>query len=307
MITPIGEQLRLVSGSVSADIGTVAAVLRGLTVDGVELMPGFPADSTPPFGHGIILVPWPNRIAGGRWSLDGADQQLDLTEPDKRNAIHGLLRHTEYTVRERTDAAVTLGAVVYPQHGWPFLLDSWVRYELNPAGITVTHGVENLSAQRAPYAVGAHPFFRIGDVPVDELVLTVAAGTRFAVDAALIPTAELPVDGTDFDLRAGRRVGDVALDTAFGAVATVDGVSAWLTAPDGRTLALLQDADWGYLQVFTTRIFPFPGGPGLAVAMEPMTAPPDALNSGDGLRWLEPGERWAGSWGIRYSGTHEGE
>ena len=40
-----------------------------------------------------------------------------------------------------------------------------------------------------------------------------------------------------------------------------------------------------------------------AVALEPMTAPPDALNSGTGLIWLEPGESWTSSWGVRYEGT----
>jgi aldose 1-epimerase len=67
-------------------------------------------------------------------------------------------------------------------------------------------------------------------------------------------------------------------------------------------VTVLQDDDWEYLQVFTTDIYPGPDGPNTAIAVEPMTAPPDALNSGLGLRWLEPGELWEGSWGLRYSG-----
>ena len=35
-----------------------------------------------------------------------------------------------------------------------------------------------------------------------------------------------------------------------------------------------------------------------AIAVEPMTAPADALNSGLGLRWIEPGASWSGHWGI---------
>jgi aldose 1-epimerase len=35
------------------------------------------------------------------------------------------------------------------------------------------------------------------------------------------------------------------------------------------------------------------------VAVEPMTCPPDALNSGTDLITLAPGESWTGSWGLR--------
>src|SRR5690606_23876920 len=107
--------------------------------------------------------------------------------------------------------------------------------------------------------------------------------------------------GTPYDLQTGRRVGDLELDTAFGGVTHRDGAAAWLTAPDGATVELVQDVDWGYVQVFTTRSFPRDGEPGLAVAVEPVTASPDALNSGQGLQWIEPGAESEGSWGIRYT------
>ena len=97
-------------------------------------------------------------------------------------------------------------------------------------------------------------------------------------------------------------MGDLELDTAFGGL-TTDGprLRDCSSARDGATLTVLQDDDWEYLQVFTTNIYPGPDGPKTAIAVEPMTAPPDALNSGLGLRWLEPGELWEGSWGLRYA------
>jgi aldose 1-epimerase len=209
---------------------------------------------------------------------------------------------------ERSADAVTLAATVHPTRGYPFTLDTTVRYELVDDGIRVTHGVGNVGANRAPYAVGTHPFLRLGEVPTYELTLAVAAGTRFETDARLNPIRETTVDGTDYDLRAGRLVAGLDLDDAFGGVSSVDGVSHHrLTAPDGRFVELWQESDFAYVQVFTTRIFPKDGGLGTAIAVEPMTAPPNALNSGQGLRWLESGESWSGSWGIRYSGHNEGE
>ncbi|MFI5715484.1 aldose 1-epimerase family protein [Nocardia sp. NPDC051750] len=303
-LTPTGRSIVLEAAGVRAELGTVAAVLRGLTVDGVEVTESIPAGSAPPMAAGIVLAPWPNRVRDAVWTLDGERQQLDITEVSRANAIHGLLRNTDYEVREQAPGAVTLGALIPPQHGWPFLLDTWVRYELSPDGLAVTHGVVNRSARTAPYATGAHPYFRIGANPVDELELMVAASVYYEVDTRMNPVAAHSVEGTPYDLRTGAPLAELTLDTPFGGVAP--GVAARLTAPDGATVELLHDAAWRYLQVFTARDFPRAAGRGLAVALEPMTAAPDALNSGDGLRWLAPGERWEGHWGIRYTAGRSG-
>jgi aldose 1-epimerase len=297
-----GRRIVLEADGARAEIGTVAAILRSLTVaGGVRLTEPTDGSGAPPFACGISLAPWPNRVRDGRWTHEGTTLQLDITETARGNALHGLLRFADYEVREQSPAAVTLGALIAPQHGWPFLLDYTVRYEVRADGLTVTHAARNLGSERAPYATGAHPFLRIGDHPVDELDLTVAAATYVDVDDRLNPLGELPVDGTPFDLRTPRAIASLELDTAFGGVTHREGASAWLTAPDGATLELVQDVDWGYVQVFTTPRFPRPDGLGLAVAVEPMTAPPDALNSGQGLVWIEPGARVEGSWGLRYT------
>lgn len=306
MSAPTGEQYVITrptaSGEARAVITELAASLREFTIGGVEITEPYPESATPPYGCGIVLMPWPNRIEDGVWHLDGKRQQLDLTEADRHNAIHGLLRNTGYRLVERSESAVTLGAVVFPQHGYPFHLDTTVTYELVDDGISVTHSVTNLSATPAPVAVGAHPFFRIGNVPVPDLQLTVHASTRFEVDDRLNPLAEVPVDGTGFDLRGGRRVGDLELDTAFGGVTTVNGASAVLRAPDGREVSLLQDEFHPYVQVFTHAVHPKDGGLGFAIAIEAMTAAPNAFNSGLGLRWVDPDDTWTVRWGIRYSG-----
>ncbi|MFT4028505.1 MAG: hypothetical protein QM675_01395 [Protaetiibacter sp.] len=299
--TGVGERFELRVGEAFAEVGTVAAVLTALRVGEVDLTEPLPADAAPPpFCSGIVLAPWPNRVRAGRWVYDGRLQQLDITEPKRGGALHGLLEFTEHEVRERTDAAITLGAVVHPQHGWPFLLDTWVRFELAADGLAVTHGARNLSSLRAPYATGTHPYLRIGGYDVADLVLTVPADEYLEVDERLDPIAWRPVEGGT-DLRGGVRVRDLDLDSAFRSITPVDGVTATLTAPDGSRLEVWQDAGWRYLQVFTTPIFPRADGLGVAVAIEPMTAPPDALNSGEGLVWLEPGEAYEGRWGLRYA------
>ena len=306
MTLPTGEQFVLEtttsSGDIRATITAVAAGIRTLSINGIDLVPPFAEDQTPPAGAGIVLVPWPNRIRDGRWSHDGVDHQLVISEPPKNNAIHGLLRNTEYKPISRERDSVTLSATVYPQLGYPFLLGTAVHYELVPDGLRVTHYVENLGADPAPVAIGTHPYLKIGGVPTADLTLRLDAASHIEVDERLLPTGEVPVDGTEWDFREGRRVGDVSLDDAFGEIASEDGqVLHTLTAPDGRTVSIWADSEFEYVQVYTTTTFPGENGD-VAIAIEPMTAPAEAFNSGRGLRWLDPGEEWQISWGIRFEG-----
>lgn len=309
MSTPTGEQFELAYSGGNrqsrAIITEVAAGIRALEIDGVAVVESYPEHSLPPYGSGITLAPWPNRVEDGVWIDDGARRQLDLTEPDKGNAIHGLLRNTAYRLRERSECSVTLAAVVYPQHGYPYQLDTAVTHRLDDDGMTVTHEIVNLSDAAAPVAVGAHPYLRLGDIPLEELTLELAATTHFEVSDRQNARDQSPVDGTALDLRAGRVIGDLQLDDGFGGVPA--GAVHRLVASDGRYVELWRDPEFAYVQVFTNREFPKNGGTGLAVAVEPMTAPANALNTGLGVRRLEQGERMTVSWGIRYSGGPAGE
>lgn len=300
--SPTGTQYHLrhegSHGLVEASIASVAASLRALTVDGHDLVQGYPESASAPFGCGIVLVPWPNRVRDGRWMLHDAVQQLDITEVDKNNAIHGLLRNTPYQLVEHRADAVVLGAEVVPQHGYPFHLWSTVEYRLTGNGITVTHEVTNRGSKPAPYAVGTHPFIRVGEHDVDTLTITASTVEHVMVDERLNPVGLEPAEGP-WNLREGRRVSELALDDAFRVEADADGIiRTVLAADDGTETEVWQEGDWEWLQLFITRVFPTPEGPVTAIAVEPMTAPADALNSGAGLLWIEPGASWSGSWGI---------
>jgi len=306
MTLPTGEQFALEtstsSGEIRATITAVAAGIRSLSINGIDLVPTYSEDRTPPMGAGIVLAPWPNRIRDGRWSHNGSVHQLAITEPDRSNAIHGLLRYTEYKPIARERDSVTLSATVYPQLGYPFLLGTAVHYELVADGLKVTHFVENLGAEAAPVALGSHPYLKIGGVRTADLVLRLDAGSHIEVDERLLPTGEVPVEGTEWDFREGQLVGGLELDDAFGEVASADGqVLHSLTAPDGRSVSIWADDEFEYVQVYTSRQFPGEDGD-VAIAVEPMTAPAEAFNSGRGLKWLDPGEEWQLSWGIRFQG-----
>jgi aldose 1-epimerase len=300
-----GPQYLLDHHGVRLEVAALAAAIRSLSVDGVPLTEPYGPDVVAPMGCGMVLAPWPNRVRDAIWEWEGEPQLLDVTEPKLHNASHGLLRNTGYRLVEQTDTSLTLGALIAPQHGWPFLLDTRVRYELDADGLTVTHDVANLSERAAPWAVGAHPYFRVGAVPSEELTITLTGATRLELDDRLNPVAVTAVAGAS-DLRDGRPARGLDLNTGYGELANREGRAdvAWLTAPDGSCTTLWADAAFAWIQAYTPSDFPRDaeqGGPGFAIALEPMTAPPNALNSGLDLIRLEPGATWSGSWGVRYT------
>lgn len=299
MTSPTGIQLHLRGGGVTAQVAQVGASLRHLTVDGVEVVPPYPVDVPTPGASGVVLVPWPNRIRDGSWNDDGTPQQLAMTEPKFHNASHGLLRFTTYRIASESEDAVTLEATIVPQTGYPYLVETTVRYALADAGIDVTHTLTNRSAQPAPVALGTHPYLTIGGADPRMLTLRLPAETYFETDERMLPIGEAPV-AAGTDLREGRRLGEVQLDTGYANLhRDPDGfVRTTLSAADGRTVTLQQGAGFNYVQAYTSDRYP---GQSLVVAVEPMTAPADAFNSGRGVRRLARDESWTLEWGIRFT------
>jgi aldose 1-epimerase len=299
---PTVIQVDLAGRRVSATVTEVGATLRSLVVDGVEIVESFPADASPKQSQGAILVPWPNRVRDGRWTHEGETLQLDLSEPKALNASHGLLRTSPYAIERLADDRVVLRAPIHPTRGYPFSLATEVEYALTDAGISITHRIVNHGRSAAPVGVGAHPYLRIGDTPTAELTLTSPASTIVLVDDRLNPTGSAPVP-PEKDLRDGPRVGDLTLDDAFTDIESRDGrVEHVLTAPDGSTVTLWAEEVFRWMQAFvSTKLRPG----GLALAVEPMTMPANAFNSGDGLRWLDPGETFEAQWGIEAAISEE--
>ncbi|MHC6591028.1 aldose 1-epimerase family protein [Arthrobacter sp. C152] len=293
-----GSQYELRRGDAVAVVTELAAGLRSYTRRGVLLTETYADGEIPPGGAGITLAPWANRVADGQWVLDGAMQQLDITEVPRNNASHGLLRNTGYALLGRTEHSVSLEATIFPQHGYPFLARHRVDYQLTEdLGLRVRQSLANDSAAPAPFVLGAHPYLRLGDTPVEELVLTVAADTRLVADERLIPRSSAPVEG-DSDFRSGGRIADLAIDVALTDLRYDAGRARHvLAAADGSQVVLWQDEACRYVHIFVSTVYP---GRTRAVAVEPMTGPANAFNSGDGLRWLAPGETFSIEWGIDY-------
>ena len=302
MTSPSGEQWTLRRGRQEATVVEVGGGLRTYRVDETDIVAGYGDDEVCRAGRGQVLMPWPNRIRDGKYSFEGAELQLGLTEAVLRNANHGLVRWATWQLHWHSDdwSALTVRTRLHPQPGWNGILDLSVNYVLDPDGLSVSAHATNVGDTTAPFGFGAHPYVALGETPLAQVRLTIPAEREVLVDDQLIPTGTAPVRD-ELDFRSTRALGATALDTAFTDLTRSEASGAWEVVVGG--LATGDVTVWGdesldWVQVFTAkgRDSGVDGVRGIAV--EPMSCPANAFNSGDGLHVLEPGQSWSGEWGI---------
>jgi aldose 1-epimerase len=295
-----GTQHEIAAGDYRATITQLGAGLRSLRYRGVPLVTEYEPDEVPPGAAGELLIPWPNRVDGGRYAFGGRQFQLDVSEPARGNAIHGLTRWAAWQPTATGADHAELGLRLLGSPGYPFCLELRAGYRLAAdGGLDVTVTASNAGQKAAPYGTGSHPYLRVGSGPVDDWALRLPASRWLATDDRGIPAgAPQDVTGTELDFTGGRRIGQTRLDHAFTGL-TRDALGrTWvgLTGQD-RALALWAGAGYGWLQVFTADTLG-EDRRRAAVAVEPMTCPPNALASGVDLLTLAPGDTVTHSWGL---------
>ncbi len=294
---PSGTQHELVLDDVRAVVTEVGGGLRSLAVAGRDLVVGFPVGAPRPLYRGSVLAPWPNRVAGGRYTWAGQEQQLALTEPDRGNALHGLTCWSAWELVDRTPSTLHLGVRIWPQQGWPHLLDVVVGYELTATGLRWTVEGRNTGETAAPWGSSGHPYLVAGPGRVDDWELQLDAAQVLGVDdRRLLPTGLTAVDGTDLDFRTSRSLRGLAVDHAYTGLAA-DRMTATVRAGDGGVALHWSSTELPWVQVHTADR-PDPVDDRVGLAVEPMTCPPDALNSGTDLVVLQPGAAHSAGWEI---------
>lgn len=254
--------------------GSVAS----LTWQGRDILRPTPADASDPLQTACFpLVPYANRIAGGRFSFGGREAALEVLPPFAPNALHGDGWLVPWqTLRGGADGAEL--AFDHPAGAWPWAYEARQAFALSPTGLTITLSIRNTDSGPMPAGLGLHPYFPAGP----DSRLTVQATGVWTVDEVLIPRRLAPPAAVQ-DWSAGPRLGEAA---------AVDHCYAGWTGParlsNGDTATLVSaSGEAGWLHVFT------PAGAGYA-CLEPVTHRPDAVNApageASGLRVLAPGE-----------------
>ncbi len=301
-----GEQVELSAGDTRLTVVTEGGGMRELIHGDWAVLDGYAVDEVPPGASGQPLIPWPNRLADSKYEFDGHTYQVPLTEPDKRNALHGFARWMTWRVESHEPSQATLGLDLYPRGGYPFALRVEVTYTVRPGRVDVAVEAMNAGAARLPYANGFHPYISAGTPLIDDCALHIPAETWLRTDERQIPVGRRDVASTAYDFRTARTIGDARLDMAFTDLTRdADGLArVLLRSPDGRrSVAVWMDAAYGYIMAFTGDTLGDVPRRRRAIAIEPMTAAPNAFQSGEGLRILDPGQTCLSKWGIEIAGA----
>jgi aldose 1-epimerase len=300
-VAPSGRQFELRHGDQHAVVVEVGGALRSYVGGGHELLDGYSAQERCTSARGQSLIPWPNRLRDGRYAFHKREHQLPLTEPDKHNAIHGLVRWANWSPASPAEDRVTVTHVLHPQSGWPFALALEIEYSLSGDGLTVRTSACNVGSGPCPYGAGAHPYLTLGTERIDPLHLQSPGQRYMTSDERGIPTGSEPVRGTEFDFLQPRELGDTRLDTAYGDLRRDEDGRARVRLTDPgrqRRVTLWVDESHPYLMLFTGDSLPDAARRRRGLGIEPMTCAPNALQSGEGLRILAPGESFTSAWGI---------
>jgi aldose 1-epimerase len=298
-----GDLLVLAAGDYRAEVSTVGATLESLTVGGRDLLLRSPETGPMLFFRGAIVAPWPNRIGDGTYTWDGQEIRTALNEPERGNALHGLVSFQAFAPASVTEDEVVLRTELFPSPGYPFHLLLTVRHALSAEdGLTTTVSARNLGRQDAPYGVCPHPYLVAGPEPLDEWSLEVAAATVLTVtEDRLLPTGTAPIPaGDEFDFSAPRVLGEQFIDHAFTDLARDEAgrLRVTLTAPGGTGVELSAGPECPGLPIHTGDR-PEPEHHRRGLAVEPMTCPPDAFRSGTDVVRLLPGAEHEASWSLR--------
>lgn len=305
MTTPIsGTHFGLSAGDYHATIASVGASLRTLEHKGRALVVPYAADEVRPAFRGATLAPWPNRVVDGRYTFAEVEQQLALTEPGRGHALHGLAAWLDFVAVDRSGSSVTFSATIEAQAGYPHRVEVSVAFSLDEGGLHTAVTATNTGPTAAPWGTAPHPYLVAGDGRVDDWTLSLPTEEVLLVDdVRLIPSELAPVataEGGAFDFRTPRRIGDTFIDHAFtGLSRGADGIATVaLRAADGSGVEMVWDEACPWVQIHTADQ-PDPALDRIGLAVEPMTCPPDAFNSGTDLVVLQPGGSATASWSIR--------
>lgn len=295
-----GDKISLVSadGETSAtfipDSNLVCSVLRHEGEDWLDPVRAAEALMTGK-DYGISLVhPWAGRLS--RWGYT-AGREVVLSEDDPQiprdkwgRPIHGvwdrLLRWTvDSTSISRLEASLAWDderlLSVFP---YPHRLS--VVAEVFGGALRIETRLRPTSGVPVPVTFGYHAFLRLPHSARETWRLMLDASERLLLDDDLIP------DGRSERLVESTYVlGERNVDDDIAGL----GAPAVLAVLDGdRRVSLDLEAGFSVAHVWA------PTGRNL-VSLEPMTAPADALNSGRGLRMVEPGGTFTSALVVRLS------
>jgi aldose 1-epimerase len=250
---------------------------------------------------GATVGRYANRIAGGRFTLDGVEHVLDVNNgPNTLHGGHQGFDRLPWAITHLEDGD-TSAAVTFALHspdgdmGFPGAMDARVTYRVTGGSIAV-----HMSATcDAPTVVSLanHGYWNLdGTSSIAEHRLDVPAGQRLHRDATGIPSGIAEVAGTPYDLRSAPPLGAViaatgGLDDCY--LPEGEGMRTMATlrgATSGRSLTVISDAPG--LQVYTGNSLREPFTVHQTVSLEAQRLPDAPNQPALGACVLRPGQTY---------------
>jgi aldose 1-epimerase len=241
-----------------------------------------------------LLHPWANRLAGDQYRVNGTAVALDAASPlvqrdDHGLPIHGLLNGSPRWRRMPApdgwalSAQLDFGAHRDLLEAFPFPHRLRIDVALRRRTLTVRTTLYADGEHPVPVAFGFHPYLRLPGVPRERWRVELPAMRHLELDVLGIPTGASSAMPAQDDRLEARTFDDGYVDLPAGA--------AFVLAGGTRRITVRFDEGYPVAQVFA------PASADV-VCFEPMTAPPNALASGDRLALVEPGRRYTATFSI---------
>jgi aldose 1-epimerase len=237
-----------------------------------------------------LLHPWANRLSAWEFELEGREVRLDRDssiahrDGPTGTVIHGLLAASSHWTLIDADkhtltAELDFGGV--PEYVAAFPFPHRVRYtaSIHDTTLTVAFTVIADDSVAVPISFGFHPYLTLPGSDRRGWHVEIPVARQALIDARMIPNGEtVDVAAGELDGPLGDRTFDTSYDRLYEE-------PAFVVADDRRRLALSHVSGYPVAQVYAPEASQF-------ICFEPMTAPVDALISGDGLRWVQPGDEF---------------
>jgi aldose 1-epimerase len=262
---------------------------------------------SPDTNAGCRLTPFPGRTAYAQFSWLGETYKLVNNVSWAPHALHGFLQDKEWTFESFESDSESCTAVFscdWPGAfaGFPFPFRATNAITFTGESVTISSSVKNIGVSDLPYSEGWHPYFMLGE-KIDNLTLKLPNSSLAVLDSADLPTGNFKEDARFVN---GRKIYDEFINDCFCLekemthLQTVDGDfinnAHVLLESDRYALDIWQKA--GLEQYNAIQIYTPPDR--MSIAIEPMTAEPDALNHHRGLIVIPPGEERSFTFGCEF-------
>ena len=240
-----------------------------------------------------LLYPWANRLAEPRYRVLDQEVVLDTSSPLLHLDEHGLPMHGVPWSLLRWAVTEAREDFVAARLDWssrdllsvfPFSHRVELAATIHRDSLTLETTVIAGSEGPVPVSFGFHPYLSLRELPRGNWRLELPAMRKLVLDGRGIPTGdEEPFVGFNAEL------GESGFDDGF---ALMEERTSFSVVGAGSRLSVDFLEGYRYLQVFAPKDKDY-------IALEPMTAPTNALASGRGLRLVNPGERFRAVFRIR--------